>query len=69
MAALAAHWEAQNSGGVRVVRDRDIRRILAAGDRAFNLRVADPYLPYPKQRLGFAWSFFTPKDKQDLHVH
>jgi hypothetical protein len=69
MAALAAHWAAENAGGVRVAREQDIRRILSAGDRAFNLRVADPYLPYHKQGLGFTWSFFTPKDKQDLHVH
>ncbi len=31
--------------------------------------MADPYLPYQKQGLGFTWSFFTPKDPQDLHVH
>jgi len=42
---------------------------LQSGERAFNLRVADPYLPYQKQGLGFTWSLFTPKDKQDVHVH
>jgi hypothetical protein len=69
MEALACSWAAQHSGGVRVVRNADIRRIITAGSRAFNLRVADPYLPYQKQGLGFTWSFFTPRDKQDLHVH
>jgi hypothetical protein len=67
MDALACRWMAEHSGGVRIVRDRDIRRILAAGSRAFNLRVADPYLPHQKQGLGFTWSFFTPKDKQECH--
>jgi hypothetical protein len=42
---------------------------MDAGSRAFNLRVADPYLSYQRQGLGFTWSFFTPKDKQDVHVH
>jgi mannose-6-phosphate isomerase-like protein (cupin superfamily) len=69
MDALASHWAGRNKGGVRHVRGADIRGILVAGDRAFNLRVADPYLPYQKQGLGFTWSFFTPKDKQDVHVH
>jgi len=69
MEALACSWAAEHSGGVRVVREADIRRIIGAGSRAFNLRVADPYLPYQKQGLGFTWSFFTPRDKQDVHVH
>jgi hypothetical protein len=69
MDALASQWAASYEGGVRVVRGEDIRAILDAGPRAFNLRVADPYLPYQKQGLGFTWSFFTPKDKQDVHVH
>lgn len=69
MEALACSWAARHRGGVRVVRDADIRRIIDAGPRAFNLRVADPYLPYQKQGLGFTWSFFTPKDMQDVHVH
>ncbi len=69
MDALACHWVARQSGGVRVARKGDIRRIVDAGSRAFNLRVADPYLPYQKQGLGFTWSFFTPRDRQDLHVH
>ena len=56
-------------GGARVVRGADIQRILGAGSRAFNLRVADPYLPYQRQGLGFTWSFLSPKDKQDVHVH
>src|ERR1035441_285271 len=41
----------------------------SAGDRAFNLRVADPYLRYQMQGVGFTWSFFTEKDRQDTHVH
>jgi mannose-6-phosphate isomerase-like protein (cupin superfamily) len=69
MDAFASHWAAQNTGGVRHVKADDVRRILGAGSRAFNLRVADPYLPYQKQGLGFTWSFFTPRDKQDIHVH
>ena len=69
MDALASHWAARNKGGVRHVKAEDIRGILGAGSRAFNLRVADPYLPYQKQGLGFTWSFFTPKDMQDVHVH
>ncbi|MCE5238445.1 hypothetical protein LLH23_08120 [bacterium] len=69
MDALATHWAASNEGGVRVARECEIHDILAAGTRAFNLRVADPYLPYQRQGLGFTWSFFTPKDKQDVHVH
>lgn len=69
MDAIASHWAAHNGGGSRVLRKDDIRKILGAGSRAFNLRVADPYLPYQKQGLGFTWSFFTPKNKQDVHVH
>lgn len=69
MEALACSWAAQHGGGVRVVRAADIRRIIGAGSRAFNLRVADPYLPYQRQGLGFTWSFFTPRDTQDVHVH
>jgi hypothetical protein len=69
MDALACHWVASQEEGVRVLRAADLRRILEAGDRAFNLRVADPYLAYQKQGLGFTWSFFTAKDKQDVHVH
>lgn len=69
MDALACAWVSAHDEGTRVVRGQDVCRILDAGDRAFNLRVADPYLPYQKQGLGFTWSFFTPKDKQDIHVH
>ena len=69
MDALASHWAACNNGGVRHVKVEEIRGILGAGNRAFNLRVADPYLPYQRQGLGFTWSFFTPKDTQDVHVH
>ena len=71
MDALACHWAAHASHelGVRIVTDETLERILDAGDRAFNLRVADPYLPYQRQGLGFTWSFFTSEDKQDIHVH
>jgi len=69
MEAVASHWAHRQRDGVRIVRREEIRDILAAGNRAFNVRVADPYLPYQRQGLGFTWSFFTPKDKQDLHVH
>lgn len=69
MDALASDWAGRRHGGVRVARGAEVREILAAGSRAFNLRVADPYLPYQRQGLGFTWSFFTPKDKQDVHVH
>lgn len=69
MDALANYWAAENEGGARVLRSDDINSILESGSRAFNLRVADPYLPYQRQGLGFTWSFFTPKDKQDTHVH
>ncbi|MBG0860915.1 MAG: hypothetical protein IQL11_15555, partial [Bacteroidales bacterium] len=69
MDALASHWAKHNSGGVRRLEKNIISEILNAGNRAFNLRVADPYLPYQRQGLGFTWSFFTPKDKQDIHLH
>ncbi|MCK5921868.1 MAG: hypothetical protein KAG66_13060, partial [Methylococcales bacterium] len=69
MDALACSWSRYHNGGVRVVRQQSVKKIIDVGSRAFNLRVADPYLPYHKQGLGFTWSFFTPKDKQDLHVH
>lgn len=69
MDALACHWARFHGEGVRIVTGQSIRHVLAAGERAFNLRVADPYLPYHRQGLGFTWSFFTPKDRQDLHVH
>jgi hypothetical protein len=69
MDALAGRWARDNDRGVRLLRGAQIEQIIAAGNRAFNLRVADPYLPYQRQGLGFTWSFFTPKDKQDVHVH
>jgi mannose-6-phosphate isomerase-like protein (cupin superfamily) len=69
MDALASRWAASQEAGFRVVRSDQLRQILDAGSRAFNLRVADPYLPYQRQGFGFTWSFFTPKDKQDVHVH
>ncbi len=69
MDARANYWARFHDGGARIVRGDSVKGILASGDRAFNLRVADPYLPYHRQGLGFTWSFFTPKDRQDLHVH
>ena len=69
MDALASDWAATNPGGVRKLSRAVLMRVLDAGDRAFNLRVADPYKPYQKQGLGFTWSFFTPRDRQDIHVH
>lgn len=69
MDALANSWARKNNGGVRKLEKSAINTILQTGNRAFNLRVADPYLPYQRQGLGFTWSFFTPKDKQDIHVH
>jgi hypothetical protein len=69
MDALASMWARQNNEGVRKLKKKTISEILNAGDRALNLRVADPYLAYQRQGLGFTWSFFTPKDKQDIHLH
>lgn len=69
MDALAGMWAKQNNEGVRKLEKTTILNILSVGNRAFNLRVADPYLPYQRQGLGFTWSFFTPKDKQDIHLH
>lgn len=69
MDTLAKKWLSQNRAGVRHLRKKTLDDILAAGNRAFNLRVADPYLRYQMQGLGFTWSFFTHKDPQDVHVH
>lgn len=69
MDALALKWLARNRGGVRHLDKPTLDTILDLGDRAFNLRVADPYLPYQMQGVGFTWSFFTHKDRQDCHVH
>jgi hypothetical protein len=69
MDALALQWLSQNRTGVRHLSGEKLIEILAAGNRAFNLRVADPYLRYQMQGLGFTWSFFTHKDPQDCHVH
>jgi hypothetical protein len=69
MTSLARKWLSHNRGGVRHLRKADLDAILAAGGRAFNLRVADPYLRYHLQGIGFTWSFFTHRDPQDLHVH
>jgi hypothetical protein len=69
MDALANRWAKENNEGVRKLEKKTITEILNAGSRAFNLRVADPYLAYQRQGLGFTWSFFTPKDKQDIHLH
>jgi hypothetical protein len=69
MDALAKKWLRQNRGGVRHLAKRTLDDLLAAGSRALNLRVADPYLRYQMQGVGFTWSFFTHKDPQDVHVH
>jgi hypothetical protein len=69
MGARARQWLSHNRGGIRHLRKQELDDILAAGERAFNLRVADPYLRYQLQGVGFTWSFFTHKDPQDLHVH
>jgi len=69
MDALARHWLGRNLRGVRHLDKKTLDEVLDSGDRAFNLRVADPYLRYQMQGLGFTWSFFTDKDKQDCHVH
>lgn len=69
MDALAMRWVNQNRTGVRHLKKQDLDAILAAGEHAFNLRVADPYLRYQQQGVGFTWSFFTHKDAQDVHVH
>lgn len=69
MGALANKWLCRNLQGVRHLRKQTLDEILDAGNRAFNLRVADPYLRYQMQGEGFTWSFFTDKDRQDTHVH
>jgi hypothetical protein len=69
MDALALKWLGRNLGGVRHLDRSTLATILDAGSRAFNLRVADPYLRYQMQGVGFTWSFFTDKDSQDCHVH
>lgn len=69
MDALARKWLSHNLNGVRHLPKQTLDAILDAGHRAFNLRVADPYLRYQMQGLGFTWSFFTHKDPQDVHVH
>lgn len=69
MDALAKEWLSHNLHGVRHLTRAKLNEILDAGSRAFNLRVADPYLRYQMQGQGFTWSFFTHKDPQDCHVH
>ncbi len=69
MDALAKEWLSHNLRGVRHLPKKTLDEILDAGNRAFNLRVADPYLRYQMQGQGFTWSFFTHKDPQDCHVH
>ncbi len=69
MDGLALKWLGHNRCGVRHLPKSTLERILDVGNRAFNLRVADPYLRYQMQGVGFTWSFFTEKDRQDTHVH
>ena len=59
--ALAKEWLSHNLHGVRHLTRAKLDEILDAGNRAFNLRVADPYLRYQMQGQGFTWSFFTHK--------
>jgi hypothetical protein len=61
MEALARKWLHANRGGVRHLPKAVLDEILGTGTRAFNLRVADPYLRYQMQGVGFTWSFFTHK--------
>jgi hypothetical protein len=44
MATLARKWLSGNRGGVRHLPASTLDAILNAGNHAFNLRVADPYL-------------------------
>ncbi len=69
MHALACRWFSRHKGGVRYLSRNALHQVLSAGHRAFNLRVADPYMRYQLQGIGFTWSFFTHQDKQDVHVH
>jgi 8-oxo-dGTP diphosphatase len=69
MYALACRWFSRNKQGVRYLSRDTLHEMLAAGRHAFNLRVADPYLHYQLQGVGFTWSFFTHKDKQEVHTH
>jgi hypothetical protein len=69
MDGLARRWFGRNKSGVRVLEHQVLDEILDVGSRSFNLRVADPYLRYQMQGVGFTWSFFTHKDHQDTHVH
>jgi hypothetical protein len=69
MDALARKWRVRNRHGVSFLDRHTLDKILAVAPRAFNLRVADPYLPHQRQGIGFTWSFFTHKDPQDVHVH
>jgi hypothetical protein len=48
MDALASMWAKQNNEGVRKLEKNTIINILNSGNRALNLRVADPYLPYQR---------------------
>jgi hypothetical protein len=69
MDALAKKWFSKKRSGVRHLTWKTLEQILDVGNHAFNLRVADPYLRYQLQGVGFTWSFFTHKDPQDVHVH
>jgi hypothetical protein len=69
MYALARRWLGQNPGGVRHLPKRVVDALLDAGEHAFKLRVADPYLRYQLQGQGFTWGFFTHKEHQEIAVH
>ena len=69
MDMLALRWNFRKRSGVRCLEWSEIQTMLDAGGRALNLLVADPYLSYQNQGFGLTFSFFTHKDKQDLHLH
>jgi hypothetical protein len=60
MDALTKEWLSHNLRGVRDLPKKTLDEILDAGKRAFNLRVADPYLRYQMQGQGFTWSPLAP---------
>lgn len=69
MYALARRWFNRNPGGVRHLPKAVLDDVLAAGEGAFELRVANPWLRYQLPGQGFAWSFFTHKEGQVIHIH
>ena len=64
---IVCNWAVHCKNSARYVRRSDIRKILNTGLFVFNLRVGYTHLPYKQEVLGFTWSFFRPKGKQDVH--